>query len=208
MIAPCNNPDGLATFCPALLGADAHPDRRAHQLGHRGEHRPHLPGTAPIGQTRQGHGQRRGLPRDRRRGGRLGRRPLATLPRLSPRLGRRTNRANKKTRRAAGPMVSLGKDLGLGDEAGLEGLDRNPLALDRAVGLEDADALDVRLERALGLLHELEADTAALLGLTAVNDSAALDGALAGDAADTGHGVRAPLESRSKGLPGRLARGK
>ena len=99
----------------------------------------------------------------------------------------------RKNPPSGGFCFDLEGRLGLGDEAGLEGLDRNPLALHRAVRLEDADALDVRLERALGLLHELEADTAALLALTAVNDSAALDGALAGDAADTGHSVRAPF---------------
>ena len=59
----------------------------------------------------------------------------------------------------AGSFANGKWDLGLGDEAGLEGLDRHPLALDRAVGLENADALDVRTENALGLLHELEADT-------------------------------------------------
>jgi hypothetical protein len=47
-----------------------------------------------------------------------------------------------------------------------------------------ATALNVRTENALGLLDELEADAAALLGLTLVNDIATLDRALAGDGAD------------------------
>ena len=126
---------------------------------------------------------------------------------MTPR--RRTDASiNKKTRPKGGSYGEPLGALGLGDETGLEGLDRDPLALDATVGLEDADALHVRLEGALGLLDELEADAAALLRLTAMDDAAALDGTLAGDAADAGHGVRAPLESRSKGLAGRLARGK
>ena len=95
--------------------------------------------------------------------------------------------AKRKNPPNGGFCFDLAGGLGLSDEAGLDGLNRHPLALDRAVRLENADALDVRTENALGLLHELEADAATLLGLTAVNDSAALDGALAGDAADTGH---------------------
>jgi hypothetical protein len=64
--------------------------------------------------------------------------------------------------------------------------------------LENANTLNIGAKDTLRLFNELEADTTTLLGLTTVDDSTAFDGALAGDAADTGHSVLFSLEGRSK----------
>jgi hypothetical protein len=70
---------------------------------------------------------------------------------------------------------------GFGDEAGLDGLDADPLAFHLPRGQFDADALHVGLERALGLLDELESDSAAFFGLAFVYDATAFDWAFSGD---------------------------
>ena len=70
------------------------------------------------------------------------------------------------------------------NETSLHCFHGNPHALYLAGRKFHATALYVRTENALGLLDELEADAAALLGLTLVNDVATLDRALAGDGAD------------------------
>lgn len=65
------------------------------------------------------------------------------------------------------------QQLGLGDLAGLEGLCRNPDALDLPIGHLNADALDIRLECALGDFRDMGTDPAALLGETFAVDPAA-----------------------------------
>jgi hypothetical protein len=73
------------------------------------------------------------------------------------------------------------------DEAGFQGFHRDPLALHLPAGQFDAYALHVRTEDALGLLHELQADAAALFALTFMDDVAALDWAFAGDDTNARH---------------------
>src|SRR5882757_3253618 len=73
------------------------------------------------------------------------------------------------------------------DQAGLDGLDRDPEALGAAVGQLDADPLEIRAEFALRDAGHVRADAAALLGLALAVDDRALDGAATGDCTDSSH---------------------
>jgi len=75
------------------------------------------------------------------------------------------------------------------DEAGLDGLDRNPHALRAAVGELDLDPLQVRTELAGSQAGNVRADAAALLGLTLTVDDLAHGRAFSGDCANSCHDV-------------------
>ena len=93
--------------------------------------------------------------------------------------------------------------LGLLDEAGLDGLDRDPKALRAAVRQLDADPLQIRTEFALRDAGHVRADAAALLGLTLAVDDRALDGTATGDCTDSGHdGFELIKGSEEKGRAG------
>lgn len=84
---------------------------------------------------------------------------------------------NKKSRQTLGGVFMRSNfvernRLRLLDKTGFERFYRNPNAFDAAVRHFRANALQIRFEGALGLFDELEADTAALLALTFVNDFA------------------------------------
>ena len=79
--------------------------------------------------------------------------------------------------------------LGLLDEAGFDGLDRDPEAFDGAVGEFHADALQVRTELALRDARHVRADAAAFFSDTFAVDVVALGGTFASDSADSGHDV-------------------
>ena len=76
---------------------------------------------------------------------------------------------------------------GLGDQTGLEGLDRDKHALDLAAGELDPHALEVRTELALGGLYDVRADTAFGAVLTFAVDDTAFDGTFAGYFTNAGH---------------------
>jgi hypothetical protein len=113
--------------------------------------------------------------------------------------GRSDARTKKPPQDAAvQKMERAGDRLNLLHEAGLDGLDRNPNALDRAVGQLDPDALEIRTEFPLRDLRHVRTDAAALLRDTfAVNDTA-LNGTPASDYTNSGHGEVPRLKKGSE----------
>ena len=81
------------------------------------------------------------------------------------------------------------KNLGLLNEARLEGLHGDPDALRASIGHADADLLEVRAELALRDARHVRPDAATLLGLAFTIDDAPFDGTTTCDYADFGHGV-------------------
>ena len=98
-------------------------------------------------------------------------------------------RTQKNPQLAAAGRKKGRKDLGLLDEAGLDGLDRDPHALRAAIGEFDLDPLQVRTELAGSQAGNVRADAAALLGLTLTVDDLAHGRAFSGDCANSCHDV-------------------
>ena len=103
--------------------------------------------------------------------------------------GTRLRTSGHKKTRSFGLRAREGRTLGLLDQAGLDGLDRDPHALGAAIGQLDLDPLQVRAEQAGRVLGDVGTNASALLGLTLAVDDLALGGAFTGDCANSCHGV-------------------
>ena len=100
-----------------------------------------------------------------------------------------------------------GAGLDLLHQAGLDGLHRDPHALDRAIGQLYADALQVRLKTTFRRLGNVRADSAAFFGDTfAVNDAPG-GRAFSSDGTDSRHGFSVIKRIKIKGLGVVAARG-
>ena len=106
---------------------------------------------------------------------------------IGSRLWKRTHVwARKSPGRITGAKICWrGWGLGLGHQARLDGLHRDPHAFHLTARELDANALHVWTETTLGIFNQAGTDTAALFGETFTDDATAFYGALACDCANT-----------------------